>query len=159
MILDVGCGKRKRGDIGVDYSRNSQADVICDAHHLPFMGAVFAEVRSYVCLEHSPNPLHFLKEQKRVLRHNGKLTCETDNAQYYRWSVQKYAGSQHENYHKDHYMIFYPENVFRLMKLAGLKIKKMELRETTVKQAGSAGKTAYRHWILEKRMHFQQVHS
>jgi hypothetical protein len=41
----------------------------------------------------------------------------------------------------------------------GSESQKIELRETTVKQAGSAGKTAYRHWILEKRMHFQPVHS
>jgi hypothetical protein len=58
------------------------------------------------------------------LKEPGEILLITDNAQYYRWSVQKYAGSQHENYHKDHHMIFYPENVFRLMKLAGLKVRK-----------------------------------
>jgi hypothetical protein len=30
-------------------------------------------------------------------------------------------GIRHESYHEDHYMIFFPENVVRLMKLAGFK--------------------------------------
>gem|GEM_PF-3735640 len=34
----------------------------------------------------------------------------TDNAQYYRWSVLKLFGVKHENYHEDHYMIFFPKN-------------------------------------------------
>ena len=66
--MDVGCGKNKHGDIGIDYSRDSDADIIADAEHLPFKNEVFAKVVSVTVLEHSPNPLNFLKEQYRVLK-------------------------------------------------------------------------------------------
>jgi len=32
--------------------------------------------------------------------------------------VLKFRGCAHEDYHADHYMIFYPKNVARLMRLA-----------------------------------------
>lgn len=118
LVLDVGCGKRKHGDIGIDYDRNSDADIIADAEHLPFKDEAFSAVYSYNCLEHSPNPLNFLKEQYRILKSNGKITCVTDNAQYYRFSVQRFAGDLHEQICQDHYMIFYPQNVIKLMKKA-----------------------------------------
>jgi hypothetical protein len=41
VTLDVGCGKHKRGDIGIDYSRDSEADIIADACYLPFKDEVF----------------------------------------------------------------------------------------------------------------------
>jgi ubiquinone/menaquinone biosynthesis C-methylase UbiE len=123
MILDVGCGKNKRGTIGIDYSKDSDADVIADNHFLPFKDGIFNEVISYTVLEHSPNPLNFLKEQYRVLKKDGIITCVTDNAQFYRWSVM--PGSRkhrHQFLHKDHYCVFYPENVERLLKMAGFSI-------------------------------------
>lgn len=71
-------------------------------------------------LEHSPNPLRFLEEQYRVLKINGKIEVITDNAQYYSWSVMQpgHGGIIHENYHDDHYMIFFPLNVTRLLRKA-----------------------------------------
>jgi 2-polyprenyl-3-methyl-5-hydroxy-6-metoxy-1,4-benzoquinol methylase len=125
MILDVGCGKNKRGDLGIDYSRNSSADIIADSHNLPFRNGIFDRVISITVLEHSPNPLNFLKEQSRILRVNGKMELVTDNAQYYKWSVMKLGkgGILHEDFHTDHYGIFFPKNVKRLMKLAGFEIE------------------------------------
>lgn len=120
--MDVGCHKHKRGDISIDYSRDSNADIIADAHCLPFQGGVFDKVISVVVLEHSPNPLNFIKEQFRVLKEGGMIELTTDNAQYYRWSVLAFRGQQHASLEKDHCMIFYPKNVMRLMKLAGFKI-------------------------------------
>lgn len=35
MILDVGCRKSKRGDIDIDYSKNSEVDIIAGTHCLP----------------------------------------------------------------------------------------------------------------------------
>jgi len=119
LTLDVGCGKYKRGNIGIDYSRDSDADVIADAHYLPFKDECFDKVISVAVLEHSPNPLNFLKEQYRVLKKGGELEVVTDNAQYYRWSVLQLFGVRHEDYHKDHYMIFFPKNVVRLVRRAG----------------------------------------
>jgi ubiquinone/menaquinone biosynthesis C-methylase UbiE len=121
ITLDVGCGKCKRGDIGVDYSRNSAADIIADACYLPFRDKVFDKITSTVVLEHVPNPLNFLKEQHRVLKNSGKIEVTTDNAQHYCWSVMKLRGIRHEDYHGDLYMIFFPKNVIRLMTLAGFQ--------------------------------------
>lgn len=118
LTLDVGCGKHKRGDIGVDYSRDSEADIIADACHLPFKDEAFSKVTSTTVLEHSPNPLNFLKEQHRVLKRGGEIEVTTDNAQYYRWSVMQLFGIHREDYREDHYMIFFPKNVIRLMQLA-----------------------------------------
>ena len=118
-VLDVGCGHRKKGSVGIDYSRDSVADIICDAHFLPFKNNVFDKVVSTCVLEHSYNPYSFLKEQSRVLREKGLIECTTDNAQFYLWSVFKV---RHEDYHEDHYMIFYPKNVSRLMTQAGFKV-------------------------------------
>ena len=122
LTLDIGCGKNKRGDIGIDYSRDSNADIIADAHFLPFKNEVFDKVVSYTCFEHSPNSLQFLKEQHRVLRKKGIVLCETDNAQYYRWSTQKFgATNPHPDIHNDHHVIFFPKHVLRLMEMAGFK--------------------------------------
>lgn len=122
LTLDIGCGKNKRGDIGIDYSRDSNADIIADAHFLPFKNEVFNKVVSYTSFEHSPNPLQFLIEQYRVLREKGTVLCETDNAQYYRWSTQKFgATNPHPEICNDHYAIFFPKHVLRLMEMAGFR--------------------------------------
>lgn len=129
LTLDVGCGKIKRGDIGTDYCRDSEADVIADAHCLPFKNQVFDKVVSFNVLEHSPNPLDFLKEQYRVLKNTGFIYCETDNAQYYRWSTQKFgATTRHEDICADHHAIFMVKHVLRLMEKAGFKNVKWHFR-------------------------------
>ena len=121
MKLDVGCGRKKRGDIGIDYYKDTSADIIADAHYLPFPGELFDEVTSTTVIEHSPNPLEFLKEQRRVLKKGGKIEVVTDNAQYYRWTVMKFHGLRHQNLQRDHYTIFFPEGIVRLLKLAGFR--------------------------------------
>ena len=129
LSLDVGCGKLKRGDIGIDLSKNSVADVICDAHLLPFRQENFSKVVSITVLEHSPNPLNFLKEQNRVLKYGGTIEVTTDNAQYFAWSVMNFGrgGDRHQKLAEGHCMIFYPENVEALLEMAGFKIQKKEL--------------------------------
>jgi ubiquinone/menaquinone biosynthesis C-methylase UbiE len=126
LSLDVGCGRNKRGDVGIDYDPKSKADIICDIHNIPFRDNIFYRVKSYCVLEHSYNPSNFFKEQYRVLRDGGVIICLTDNAQYFRWTVMKFRGIKHEDMWKDHYMIFFPENVVRLLSRNGfIKIKWM----------------------------------
>jgi len=36
MKLDIGCGKRKLGNINIDLDRKCKPNIIADAHHLPF---------------------------------------------------------------------------------------------------------------------------
>jgi ubiquinone/menaquinone biosynthesis C-methylase UbiE len=124
LSLDVGCANTKRGTIGVDRRRGTDADVICDIHYLPFKDECFDSVFSGNVLEHSPNPLIFLKEQHRVLRPKGKVITRTDNAQYYTWAVMRpgHGGIRNEDYDPEHVAIFYPKNVERLFKHAGFRV-------------------------------------
>jgi hypothetical protein len=48
LSLDVGCGRNKRGDTGIDYDPKSKADIICDIHSIPFRDNVFYRVKVIV---------------------------------------------------------------------------------------------------------------
>ena len=68
LVLDVGCGKNKRGTIGVDIRKTPVVDILCDAHYLPFINEVFDGCYAYALLEHVDDPIKVLKEINRVLR-------------------------------------------------------------------------------------------
>ena len=79
VILDLGCGpKDQRGPVeslgfrylGVDYS-NPAADMLIDAHCLPFKDSSFDGVLSYAVLEHLHNPFIAIREIERVLKPGG----------------------------------------------------------------------------------------
>jgi len=70
LILDVGCGETKLGTIGVDIRKTPAVDLICDAHHLPFVAGVFDGCHAHALLEHVNNPTKVLKEINRVLRNH-----------------------------------------------------------------------------------------
>ncbi len=67
ISLDVGCGKDKRGVIGIDFDLSSDADIIADALYLPFK-QIFGFVILRHSLEHLSNPTQALCEAHRVLR-------------------------------------------------------------------------------------------
>ena len=67
MKLDVGCGKRKMGDINVDINRAVKPDIVCDIHFLPFRNGQFGSVYCYHVLEHKGvSVLKAIKELMRV---------------------------------------------------------------------------------------------
>jgi len=67
LILDVGCGNRKAGDVNIDINRQCRPDVVCDIHFLPFIDSAFNHVLCYHVLEHrGVKPRKALKELKRV---------------------------------------------------------------------------------------------
>lgn len=73
--LNVGCGFDSWGDVRLEveryswrYKRKTTANVIGDAHHLPFRSDVFTKVRCYHVLEHLDNPFQAYKELKRVTK-------------------------------------------------------------------------------------------
>jgi len=67
LTLDVGCGKRKIGDINVDIDKKVKPDIICDIHHLPFKNSQFDIVFSYHVLEHKGvKPEKAIKELLRI---------------------------------------------------------------------------------------------
>jgi ubiquinone/menaquinone biosynthesis C-methylase UbiE len=71
--LDVGCGERKKGDLGVDVRRLGSVDVIADAHHLPFVDASFSGCNALAVLEHVDDPLAVPREIHRVLKPKAPL--------------------------------------------------------------------------------------
>ncbi len=74
-LLDLGCGQRDQAPVaahydlryaGVDYS-SPEADLLADAHALPFSDASFDHVLSYAVFEHLHNPYIGATEVARVL--------------------------------------------------------------------------------------------
>jgi SAM-dependent methyltransferase len=78
-VLDLGCGPRDQATpiesvgyryVGVDYS-SSLADLLADAHSIPFRDSTFECVFSYAVLEHLHSPFLAIREIERVLSPNG----------------------------------------------------------------------------------------
>jgi len=78
-VLDLGCGPRDQAIpveylgfqyVGIDYS-NPQADILADAHAIPFRSNTFDCVLSYAVLEHLHNPFIAISEIARVLKPGG----------------------------------------------------------------------------------------
>lgn len=83
-VLDLGCGPKDQATpvtslgheyVGVDYA-NPAADLLADAHQLPFQTASFDFIFSYTVLEHLHNPFLALQEISRVLKPGG-IMCGT----------------------------------------------------------------------------------
>ena len=92
LTLNVGCGCDSWGDVRVDierfswrYRKPTTANVIADAHHLPFRDKIFTHVRCWHVLEHLKDPRKALKELRRVC--NGTLDLK-----YPIWHLYNYVG-------------------------------------------------------------------
>lgn len=130
LTLDVGCGNNKQGDVGCDIRSLKGVDVICDITHLPFKNNCFTKVHSSVVIEHTACPVEFLCEQIRVLVEGGRLVCEADNARYLRYHISfsrfgedfvtRFRGPFYSA-SDEHYMIFYPECIVKILSEIGLK--------------------------------------
>lgn len=80
-VLDLGCGPRDQFAplthlgfkyVGVDYA-NPAADLLADAHSIPFADDSFDCVFSYAVLEHLHNPFIAIREISRVLKPGGRF--------------------------------------------------------------------------------------
>jgi len=84
MIIDLGCGKNKRGDIGIDYNPKSDADIVCllGFDPIPLVDNYADKVIAYDLLEHIPFVIYQDKQIKypiiylmneiwRILKPNG----------------------------------------------------------------------------------------
>ena len=92
MRLNAGCGCDIWGDIRVDkeryskrYRKKTSANVIGDAHCLPFQNKVFSETKAFHVLEHLENPRLAFFELKRVTK--GILTVRVPI-----WHFYSYVG-------------------------------------------------------------------
>jgi len=83
--LDIGCGERKRCDIGVDVRKLEGVDVVCDVRYLPFKGDCFNKIFSSHVLEHISwrEVSSVLKEWVRVTKPNGVFEILVPNLRSY----------------------------------------------------------------------------
>jgi len=79
MKLDVGCGNFKEGDIGIDIEPPSslrtpnEADIVADAHYLPFRDNLFDEAYSCLCVGLYTGT-QAIDEMIRVCKSDGSIT-------------------------------------------------------------------------------------
>jgi len=93
LVLNLGCGKQRYGDIRTDLYRG-EANLLADVEKsLPFKSDVFNEVYSRHFFEHLRNPSSVLSEMVRVLRSGGRLVLITDNAAYIPFHLHRKFGS------------------------------------------------------------------
>jgi len=108
MKLDVGCGKNKvDGAIGIDISKDSDADVICDIERgLPFKDSVFDEVYCNQIVEHVSDLVSFMEEIHRVSKNHAKVFID---APYYA-SFTAYQDPTHKTFITEHTFDYFLEN-------------------------------------------------
>lgn len=80
--LDIGCGNSPYSKyfpkrVGVDIEKSKNADILGDAHALPFKDKTFNFVLATELLEHTKDPQKVINEIWRVLKPNGKLILTT----------------------------------------------------------------------------------
>ncbi len=79
-VLDVGCGNNKMpGAIGIDISRESQADVIYDLNSFPypFASDEFDLILCNHIVEHVEDPIRFMEELHRIARAGAEVRVVT----------------------------------------------------------------------------------
>lgn len=88
MKLDIGCGKNKReGYIGIDITKNSDADIIASALSIPVKDSVVDEINCSHLLEHlyPEEAQKFFDEILRVLKEGGEASLKVDRD----WTKQR----------------------------------------------------------------------
>lgn len=82
VVLDIGCGENKKGDLGVDIRKVEGAvDVICDVSRLPFKDCSFSSAIASDIFEHFPRAraVEILKEWLRILEQGGSIMIKMPN--------------------------------------------------------------------------------
>ncbi len=128
ISLDVGCGHReydvRRGTIGIDLERG-KADIIADAHFLPFKDSIFDKVFCYHLIEHCFNSYKVIQELKRVTLFKGIIEISTPNAMYlYKVLRTIFLGSYIVS--EDHIQTYGITELKHLINKCGLEIKKIQ---------------------------------
>lgn len=140
MILNIGAGKTEFGDIRLDIYRSPTVDLVADAELLPFRDNSFNLVYSRNVLEHLPNPLSALREQRRVCSKGGKIIVITDNAGFWAYYIlghhtrpilktrgrDLYSGMKAED---RHYFLFTKEHLENLFDRADLLVLNVEFAD------------------------------
>lgn len=80
LSLNIGCGKTSFGDIRLDISKSSRANIIADAQYLPFKDNIFCMAYASHVLEHVKEPHQMLTEMRRVTVVNAPIVLRVPNA-------------------------------------------------------------------------------
>jgi SAM-dependent methyltransferase len=140
MMLNIGAGETEYGDVRLDVYRSQTVNIVADAEFLPFRGNSFDLIYSRNVLEHLPNPLNALREQKRVCKEGGRISIITDNAGFWAYHIlghhtrpvlrtgerDLYHGTRAED---RHYFLFTREHLQNLLGLAGLRIIRIDFMD------------------------------
>ena len=78
LILDIGCGENRKGDVGLDLRKTKSVNIIADARRLPFKAESFDHVYSSATIEHFSHRKvrSVLVEWTRVLKKEGTIEIE-----------------------------------------------------------------------------------
>ncbi len=72
IVLDIGVGKIKRGNIGIDMFDGDLVDVVADLNNkFPIPNESCNEVKMFHVLEHVREPVDMLNEVRRILKPGG----------------------------------------------------------------------------------------
>jgi len=147
LTLDVGCGKRPRGDVNCDIiPQRAPNFVLCSAEYLPFRENSFDYVMSYYVMEHCVDIVKFLSELYRVSRKEVRIM--TDNSLWYVDILSLILKGGARFTYEGHYHVFYPDSLERFLRKLGynalVKIgnfgteaEHMKKREMSIKKAFS----------------------
>ena len=91
MDVDVGCGDKKHGDVGLDLTQREGVDIVADAHHLPIRGRASERTACFTVLEHLDKPYAAIKELERIT--SGVITVRYDRF----FSIYNFMGVGHLN--------------------------------------------------------------
>ncbi len=144
-VLDLGCGRAKTpGAIGVDVSRNSDADVLHDVEQFPypFRDNSFDRVVCNGIIEHVDNVVRVMEELHRICRPGGFILITTP----YFTSVDAYTDPTHRHYFSsrsfDYFTGEFPEYTF--YSTARFRKQKVDIRFWSLPRLGNIRP---QHWL------------
>ncbi len=95
IILDLGCGTDKKGNLGLDRFRTSQVDILADINlDFPFKNNSIDKIIANHVLEHSENLIKTMEEIHRVLKPGGIIEIAVPHAT----SLNAFADPTHKNF-------------------------------------------------------------
>lgn len=130
-ILEVGCGSYPdpRATLKIDISRQSEADIVCDAHQLPFKGQIFDEIICFETLEHLKSPYKAISEYNRVLKPSGLLHVSIPNLMYWR-CILRWTLKGKIAVHNEHIYGWRLSELQNLLCANGFTIEEVEFKDT-----------------------------
>jgi len=95
VILDLGCGDDKKGNVGLDVYRTKDVDVIGDVNiSIPFKDSSVDRVIANHVLEHVDDVIDVMEEIYRVLKKNGIVEITVPHAT----SLNAFADPTHKHF-------------------------------------------------------------